>query len=100
MCNHTGNSDYAAGLYSLTISAGQVTVPLDVSINSDNLLEDDEIFRLFIVPESMPYFFSRGNPSTASVIIMNNDGKQHLNCSTLTVININLSMYYIIIFVT
>ena len=60
------------------ISAGQVTVPFDVPIASDNILEENnKTFKLFIVPESMPYFFSRGNPSAASVIIMNDDGKQY-----------------------
>ena len=36
------------------------------------------MFRLFIIPESLPYFFSRGNPGTAVVIILNDDGKKFL----------------------
>ena len=53
-------------------------MPFDVPITGDNILEENnKIFKLFIVPESIPYFFSRGNPSTASVIIMNDDGKQY-----------------------
>ena len=36
------------------------------------------MFRLFIIPESLPYLFSRGNPGTAVVIILNDDGKKSL----------------------
>ena len=50
-------------------------MPFDVSITIDNVLEGNETFKLFIVPESIPYFFSRGNPGSASVIIMNEDGR-------------------------
>ena len=52
-------------------------MPFDVPITGDNILENDEFFDLFVVPESMPHFFSRGDPSTALVIIMNDDGKQY-----------------------
>ena len=79
MYNLTLDSDYTPGLYNITISAGQTTVPFDVSITSDNILEENETFRFFIVPESLPYFFSRGNPDIASVIILNDDGKQYLH---------------------
>jgi len=52
-------------------------VPFDVPITSDNILESNELFSLFIVPESMPYFFSRSNPGITYVIILNDDGKQY-----------------------
>ena len=54
-------------------------MPFDVPITSDNILESNELFSLFIAPESMPYFFSRGNPGTINVIILNDDGKQYLH---------------------
>ena len=75
MYNLTGDSDYTSGLYNITIFAGQIAVSFDIPITSDNLLEGNETFRLFIIPKSLPYLFSRGNPATAVVMIINNEGK-------------------------
>ena len=46
------------------------------------------MFRLKFL-ESLPYYFSRGNPSTAVVIILNDDGKKFLQ--RLITLNIWLS---------
>ena len=54
-------------------------MPFDVPITSDNIVEVNKIFKLYIAPESMPYFFSRGNPGATEVIILDDDGKQYLH---------------------
>ena len=39
---------YTSGLYNVTIPAGASSVPFDISINNDNILECDEYFMLTI----------------------------------------------------
>ena len=47
----------------------------DVSINDDMILENDEKFTLVIDSTRLPENVTVGNPDTAVVIIVNDDGK-------------------------
>ena len=73
--NLIGGGDYTPGPYIVTIPAGDTIVSFDISITDDGVVEDDEIFRLDIAPESLPYLVSRGNPAVAMVTIVSDDGK-------------------------
>jgi len=70
-----GGVDYVSGPYTVTFPVGQSSVSFDVLINNDNLLEDDEIFTLTIMQNTLPNRVSRGSTSQATVTIVNNDGK-------------------------
>ena len=77
-----GGGDYASGPYSVTIPAGHTSVSFDISITDDDLVEDDEILRLAIMPESLPYLVSRGNPGVAMITIVSDDGKSSVLVNT------------------
>jgi len=79
LCNLADGSDYIPGPYNVIIPAGHTSVSFDVPIIDDIILEDDENFNLGIICKSLPNFFSRGNPSVATIIIMNDDGKQFIH---------------------
>ena len=66
--------DYTSGPYSVTFPAGAMSVPFSVSINDDNILEDNENFILTINP-SLPTGVMVGNPGQATVTIVDNDCK-------------------------
>ena len=66
--------DYTSGPYSVTFPAGVMSVPLSISINDDNILEDNENFTLTI-NSSLPTGVMVGNPGQATVTIVDNDGK-------------------------
>ena len=70
-----GDGDYASGPYSVTIPAEHTSVSFYISVTDDGVVEDDETFRLAIMPESLPYLVSRGNPGVAMVTIVSDDGK-------------------------
>jgi len=71
--------DYNSGPYSITFSAGVTSVTFDISINDDSILEDNENFMLTIDQSSLPTNVNRGNPGSATVTIVDNDGKQFHN---------------------
>ena len=68
--NLTGNDDYIGGLYSVTFSVEVTSVPFDVPIIDDAVLEDKEKFNLVIVPGSLPKSVIRSSPGKATVIIV------------------------------
>ena len=70
-----GGVDYNSGIYNIIIPAGETSVPFDIGINNDNILEDDENFDLTIVRKTLPDGVSRGNPNSATVTIVDNDRK-------------------------
>ena len=70
----TGNDDYGPGPYIVTIPAGETMVPFNISIVDDSILEGREDFNIIIVPGSLPEDVSRGNPGTATVNIIDDDG--------------------------
>ena len=66
--------DYGSGPYTVTIPAGVTTVPFDVQIIDDMILENDEDFDLIIIPGSLPDNVTRGNPGRTTVTIADDDG--------------------------
>ena len=65
--------DYASGPYSVTLPAGVMSVPFNISINDDNTFEDNENFTLTINSSQPTIMF--GNPGQATVTIVDNDRK-------------------------
>ena len=61
------------------IPAGATTVPFNISIFNDSILEGNEDFDITIIPSSLPNDVSRGNPRTATVTIVDDDGKYKCN---------------------
>ena len=66
--------DYTSGPYSVTFPAGVTSVPFNISINDDNISEENENFTLTI-DSSLPTGVMVGNPGQATVTIMDNDCK-------------------------
>jgi len=74
-----GGVDYDPGPYSVTIPAGETSVPFDIFINNDNILEGNENFNLTIISATPPNCVIVGSPHEASVIIVDDDGKTSLS---------------------
>ena len=68
-----GGVDYDSGPYTVTFTAGQTSVPFDVAIIDNNILEANEDFTLTIIQSSLPDGVTRGNPFRATVTILDND---------------------------
>ena len=66
--------DYTSGPYSVTFLAGETSATFDVPITDDSLLEGNENFMLTIDP-SLPTGVRRGDPSEATVTIVDDDRK-------------------------
>ena len=66
--------DYTSGPYSVRFPAGVMSVPFSISINDDNIFEDNENFILTINP-LLPTGVMVGNPGQVTVIIVDNDCK-------------------------
>ena len=66
--------DYTSGPYSVTFPAGVMSVPFSISINDDNIFEENENFTLTI-DSSLPTGVMVGNPGQATVTIIDNDCK-------------------------
>ena len=66
--------DYTSGPYSFTFPAGVMSVPFNISISDDNILEDNENFTLTI-NSSLPIGVMVDNLSQATVTIVDNDSK-------------------------
>ena len=61
--------DYDFGPYSVTFPAGATSVPFDVLINYDNVLEKNETFRL-IIEKSLHNGINRGRDNHRTVVII------------------------------
>jgi len=73
-CDITGGGiDYDSGPYTVTFAAGQTSVPFDVFIIDDNILEGNEIFNLDIDSDTLSNHVVVGS-SHAVVTIVDNDG--------------------------
>ena len=66
--------DYTSGPYSVTFPAGVTNVPFSISVNDDNVFEENENFTLTI-NSSLPTGVMVGNPGQATVTIVDNDRK-------------------------
>ena len=67
------------GSYSVTISAGETSASLNISIIDDDTLEENESFVLNINPSSLHNRVVLGNPSQTTVTIVDDDGKFIIN---------------------
>jgi len=67
--------DYNSGPYLVTFPAGVTNVTFDVPITDDSILESSENFMLAIDQPSLPTGVSPGDPSKATVTIVDNDRK-------------------------
>ena len=68
--------DYDSGPYFITLPAGVMSIPFNVSITDDNVFEGNESFMLAINLSSLPSDVTVGNPGQTTVTIVDNDGKQ------------------------
>ena len=66
----------------MTIAAGRISGPFDISINDDNVSEENEEFLLTIDQSSSLNGVIIGSPNVAVVKISDNDGKQAHNIIT------------------
>ena len=78
--NVTGKGvDYDSGRYTATFPAGVTSVPFDVPINDDNILEGNEDFSVIILPDTLPAGVTSGDPGSATVTIVDDDRKLSMN---------------------
>ena len=66
--------DYTSGPYSVTFPAGVMSVSFSISINDDNIFEENENFTLTI-NSSLPTGVMVGNSGQATMTIRDNDCK-------------------------
>jgi len=78
ICVNTGDIDYASGSYNVILPAKMTEVSFNVSILGDNILENNETFKLNIIDPQLSQVAIR-DPSQATVIIEDDDGR----CMTL-----------------
>ena len=67
--------DYDSGPYNITFPAGTISVPFNVSITDDNMLEDNEKFLLTVDLSSLPDNITASDPYQATVTIADKNGK-------------------------
>ena len=70
-----GTDDYLYGVYGVTFPAKVTLQFVDITICDDSSLEEDETFSLTIVSNSIPDNVTNGSPDSATVTIVDNDGK-------------------------
>ena len=73
----TGGDDYIFGPFSVTIPAGEISVPFNISIIDDNIFERNETFSLTIDPSSLPSRVLLQSPGNCMLMItiMDDDGE-------------------------
>ena len=74
-----GGVDYNSGPYTVQFNAGLTTVPFNISIKADNILEDNETFDLSIDASSLHSKVTVGDRGQTTVTIVANDGKLYLS---------------------
>ena len=67
--------DYESGPYNITFPAGTTSVPFNILITDDDILEDDENFILTVDLSSLPSNITASDPYQATVTIVDKDGK-------------------------
>ena len=70
-----GGVDYNSGPYIVQFNVGVTSVLFDVSINNDNILEDNEMFNLHINTSSLPNSITIGDHGQSTVTVVANDSK-------------------------
>ena len=67
--------DYTSGPYSVTFPAEVTSIPFSISINDDNIFEDNETF-ILTINSSLPTGVLPGSPNQATVIIVEDYGRK------------------------
>ena len=70
-----GGVDYNSGPYIVQFNVGVTSVPFNVSINNDDILEGNEIFNLNINKSSLPNSITIGDHGQSTVTVVANDSK-------------------------
>ena len=70
-----GGDDYPSGPYEVTFPAGVTSMSFNISVNDDDIYEDDENFILTINIDSLPDGIITGSPSAVIMIIRDDDSK-------------------------
>ena len=73
--NYFTGVDYNPGPYEIKFPAGRTSAGFNISINNDDLLEDNETFNLIINPSSLPSEVSTSNPVQVTITVLNDEGK-------------------------
>jgi len=73
--NSDGTRDYLYGVPSATFPANTIMQIVNITVCDDNVLEEDETFRLNIGSNSNPDNVTNGNPDSVTVTILDNDRK-------------------------
>ena len=81
--NVTGGVDYNTGPYSVTFPIGSTNASFNITINNDDVLEDDEIFTLHISPVTSGLNVGTPNVQT-TVYVTNNFSKYFINITFCT----------------
>ena len=66
--------DYQDKLYDVTFSTGNTAI-LNIPLINDNILEENETFRLYVLQQALPDSVIQGDPSSPKVTIIDNDSK-------------------------
>ena len=69
------NTDYDSGPYNVTFSAGNTSIPFEVNITNDNILESNETFSLNIISSSASDRVTIGSLRQSAMTIVDNDSK-------------------------
>ena len=67
--------DYNSGLYTVQFDVGLLSATLNISINNDDIFEDNEMFSISIDSSSLPNRVTIGNHSQSTVTIIESVGK-------------------------
>ena len=67
--------DYVSGPYTMEFPAGEINASLSISINNDNVVEDDEKFGLTINKSLLSTNVFVGNNSEFIVTILDDDSE-------------------------
>ena len=73
VCLTGGGVDYDSGPFDITFPAGETLAVFNVSINDDNIVEDNENFTLSLDPPSLPNGVTVINPNQTTVNIIDDD---------------------------
>ena len=69
------NADYDSGPYNVIVPAGSTSIPFDVNITNNNILESNETFSLNITSSSVPDRVYISSPRQSALTIIDNDSK-------------------------
>ena len=70
-----GGVDYNSGPYTVQFDVGVMRATLNISINDDNIFEDNEMFIVSINSSSLPNRVTIGSHSQSTVTIIESVGK-------------------------